>query len=128
MTGSTIGHYRVTAKIGEGGMGAVYRATDTKLQREVAVKVLLEAYASDACRMSRFAREARVLASLNHPHICSIHDVGDAAGVSYLVMELVEGRVIEGPLPVDQALKHGMQIADALDCAHRKGIIHCDLK
>ena len=124
-----IAHYQVTAKIGEGGMGEVWRATDTKLGRDVAVKILPEALAGDADRMARFAREAQVLASLNHPNIAAIYGVEERA----LVMELVEGptlaaRIAEGPLPLEEALPIARQIAEALEYAHEKGVIHRDLK
>src|SRR5215468_8731723 len=124
-----IGHYRVIAKIGEGGMGEVYRATDTKLNREVAIKVLPEVFANDSDRMARFRREAQVLASLNHPNIATIHGVEEDA----LVMELVEGptladRIAKGAIRVDEALVIAKQIAEALECAHERGIIHRDLK
>src|SRR5215469_16341669 len=120
----TIAHYRITAKLGEGGMGEVYRATDTKLGREVAIKVLPESFARDAGRMARFEREAQVLASLNHPNIAQIYGVEDCA----LVMELVEGESPAGPLPVEEALRIAFQMADALEYAHEKGIVHRDLK
>jgi serine/threonine protein kinase len=124
MIGETIAHYRITAKLGEGGMGEVYRATDTKLRRDVAVKILPEVFARNADRMARFEREARVLASLNHPNIATIHGVEEHA----LVMELVEGESPKGPMPFDEAWKIAMQIADALEYAHEKGVIHRDLK
>jgi serine/threonine-protein kinase len=113
MIGETIAHYQVTAKLGEGGMGEVYRATDTKLHREVAIKVLPQSFAKDAERMARFTREAQVLASLNHPNIAQIYGVEDRA----LVMELVEGETLKGPLPVETALDYARQIADALEAA-----------
>ena len=119
-----IGHYKITGKLGEGGMGAVYRATDTVLKRDVAVKVLPAAFANDTDRMARFRREAQVLASLNHPNIAAIYGVEQDA----IVMELVEGDDLQGPLPLDVALGYARQIADALDAAHEKGIIHRDLK
>ncbi len=124
MTGSTIAHYRITGKLGEGGMGEVYRATDTKLGREVAIKVLPPQVANDAERLTRFQREAKVLAALNHPHIAAIYGVEHAA----LVMELVEGETLAGPLPVEQALRYAGQITEALDYAHERGVVHRDLK
>src|SRR6266536_3634029 len=114
MSPQTIAHYRVTAKIGEGGMGEVYRATDTKLGREVAIKVLPEAFADDAERMARFEREAQVLAALNHPNIAAIYGVEERA----IVMELVEGPTLAGPMPIEQALPVARQIAEALEYAH----------
>jgi serine/threonine-protein kinase len=124
MTPSTIAHYRITAKLGEGGMGEVWRATDTKLNREVAIKILPDAFAQDADRMARFQREAQVLASLNHPNIAAIYGVEDRA----LVMELVEGETLHGPMPLDEALAVARQLAEALEYAHERGIIHRDLK
>src|SRR5262249_39353640 len=121
---STIAHYRITAKLGEGGMGAVYRATDTKLNREVAIKVLPASLAENADRMARFSRESQILASLNHPNIASIYGVEERA----LVMELVEGETLKGPVPLATAMNYARQIADALEHAHEKGIIHRDLK
>jgi serine/threonine-protein kinase len=124
MIGQMLAHYRITAKIGEGGMGEVYRATDTKLGREVAIKILPEAFARDPERMARFQREAHVLASLNHPNIAAIYGMEERA----LVMELVEGETLSGPLPADTVLHYARQLADALDAAHEKGITHRDLK
>src|SRR5512133_263149 len=121
---SSIAHYRIVSKLGAGGMGEVWRATDTKLNREVAIKILPDAFASDPDRMARFQREAQVLASLNHPNIAAIYGVEDRA----LVMELVEGETLRGPLPPDTALEYSRQIAAALEAAHEKGIIHRDLK
>jgi serine/threonine-protein kinase len=120
----SIAHYRITSKLGEGGMGEVWRATDTKLNRDVAIKILPEAFASDPDRMVRFTREAQVLASLNHPHIAQIYGVEERA----LVMELVEGEMLSGPLPLETALDYARQISDALEAAHEKGIVHRDLK
>jgi serine/threonine-protein kinase len=124
MIGETIAHYRVTAKLGEGGMGEVYRAMDTKLHRDVAIKVLPQSFAQDVERMARFTREAQILASLNHPNLAQIYGVEDRA----LVMELVEGETLKGPLPVETALDYSRQIGDALEAAHEKGIVHGDLK
>ena len=119
-----IAHYRITTKLGEGGMGAVYRATDTKLGRDVAVKVLPDSFALDADRMARFERESRVLASLNHPNIAAIHGVEDRA----IVMELVEGDTLRGPMPLEEALPIIHQLIDALEYAHEKGVVHRDFK
>jgi serine/threonine protein kinase len=124
MSIQSIAHYRIGAKLGEGGMGAVYRATDTKLDREVAVKVLPAEVANDPDRLARFTREAKVLASLNHPNIAAIYGVEEHA----LIMEPVEGQILTGPLPVETALTFARQITEALDYAHEKGIIHRDLK
>src|SRR5579863_1088648 len=121
---STIAHYRVTAKLGEGGMGAVYRATDTKLNRDVAIKVLPEAFRRDTSRMRRFEREARVLASLNHPNIAAIYGVEEGA----IVMELVDGQSPAGPLPLDTVIDYARQLATGLEVAHQKGVVHRDLK
>src|SRR6202035_2311262 len=131
--GTRLGSYEVVAQIGVGGMGEVYRARDTRLDRIVAIKVLPTHLADRPELRERFEREARTIASLNHPHICTLHDVGHQDGIDYLVMEYVEGetlaaRLVKGPLPLDQVLKYAIEIADALDKAHRKGITHRDLK
>src|SRR5271157_839740 len=129
MVPPAIAHYIIKSKLGEGGMGEVYRATDTKLGRDVAIKVLPDAFSHDASRMARFTREAQVLASLNHPNIAAIYGVEDRA----LVMELVEGstlaeRIARGAIPWDEALPIACQIAEALEYAHERGVIHRDLK
>jgi eukaryotic-like serine/threonine-protein kinase len=132
-SGVRLGPYEILDALGAGGMGEVYRARDTRLDRTVAIKILPEQLSSDPIRKQRFEREAKTISSLNHPHICTLHDVGSQDGISYLVMECVEGetlakRLEKGPLPLEQVLKHGMQIADALDKAHRSGVVHRDLK
>ncbi len=131
--GTRLGPYEVLEPIGAGGMGEVYRARDTRLDREVAIKSLPVEWSADAERRSRFEREARAIAALTHPHICAIHDVGHHEGVDFLVMELLDGetlasRLERGPLPLAQVLTHAVQIADALDQAHGRGIVHRDLK
>ena len=133
MINTTIAHYKVTAKLGQGGMGEVYRATDSKLDREVAIKVLPESFAQDKERLARFEREAKMLASLNHPNIASIYGLEDSSGKKALVLELVEGetlteRLRTGAMPIDETLDVCKQIAEALEVAHEKGIIHRDLK
>ncbi len=131
--GTRLGPYEITAPLGAGGMGEVYRARDTRLERTVAIKILPEQFSADPVRKQRFEREAKTISSLNHPHICVLHDVGSQDGIDYLVMECVEGetlakRLEKGPLPLDQVLKYGVQIAGALDRAHRSGVVHRDFK
>ena len=133
MVGSTISHYRVTTKVGQGGMGEVYRATDTKLDREVAIKVLPESFSQDKERLARFEREAKTLASLDHPNIGSIYGIEETEGKRCLILQLIEGETLTeklrtGALPIDEALEVCTQIAEALEAAHAKGIIHRDLK
>src|ERR1700689_5147417 len=131
--GTKLGPYEIVAPIGAGGMGEVYRARDTRLDRTVAIKVLPQHLADTPEARQRFEREARAVSALNHPNICTLHDVGSQDGTEYIVMECLEGetlaaRLEKGALPVDQALKIGFEVADALDKAHRAGIIHRDLK
>jgi eukaryotic-like serine/threonine-protein kinase len=131
--GTQLGPYEITTPLGAGGMGEVYRARDTRLERSVAIKILPEQLCKDPTRKQRFEREAKTISSLNHPHICTLHDIGSQDGIDYLVMECVEGetlarRLEKGPLQLEQVLKYGAQIADALDKAHRAGIVHRDLK
>jgi serine/threonine-protein kinase len=133
LIGKNLSHFKITAKIGEGGMGEVYHAEDTKLGRGVAIKLLPEAVAADPDRLGRFEREAKVLASLNHPNIAGIHQVEHVDDVFFLVMELIEGedlkeRISRGKLPLDEALAIASQIAEALEEAHDRGIVHRDLK
>jgi serine/threonine protein kinase/tetratricopeptide (TPR) repeat protein len=131
--GARVGAYEILSAIGAGGMGEVYRARDTRLERTVAIKVLPADLSSDPDRRERFDREARAISSLNHPHICILHDVGNQDGTSFLVMEYLEGetladRLRKGPLPIDQVLRYAIEISDALDAAHSAGIVHRDLK
>ena len=133
MIGKTLSHYKVLEKIGQGGMGEVYRAEDTNLSREVAIKVLPEQFTQDPQRLARFEREAKLLASLNHPNIAAIHSFEHADEVHFLVLELVPGetlqeRVAKGPVPVEEALEVCRQIAEGVEAAHEKGVIHRDLK
>ncbi len=134
MIGKTLGHYEILAPLGEGGMGQVYRARDTTLDRDVAIKVLPEDFASDASRLARFEREAKLLASLNHPNIATIHGFDESDGVRFIAMELVEGQSLaeritaSGRIEVDEALEIARRIALALEAAHEAGVIHRDLK
>src|SRR5436309_4979803 len=132
-TGAKLGPYKIVATLGAGGMGEVYRARDTRLDRSVAIKVLPERLSSSEEVRQRFEREARTISQLSHPHICALYDVGRESGIEYLVMELLEGKTLEdrlarGALPTEQVLRFGIEIADALDKAHRQGIVHRDLK
>jgi len=131
--GARLGPYEILSPLGAGGMGEVYRARDTKLNRDVALKILPATFADDPDRLGRFHREAQVLASLNHPNIAHIHGIEDSDGVVALVLELVEGptladRIARGPIPLDEALPIARQIAEALEAAHEQGVIHRDLK
>src|SRR5215471_2683742 len=131
--GTRFGPYEIQSPLGAGGMGEVYRARDTRLERTVAIKILPKELSADVARKQRFEREAKTVSCLNHPNICVLHDVGSQDGVDYLVMECVEGETLakrlgKGALPLEQVLKLGAQIADALDKAHRSGVVHRDLK
>ena len=132
-SGTRLGPYEILSPLGAGGMGEVYKARDTRLERIVAIKVLPSNLSSSPEIHQRFEREAKTISSLSHPHICALYDVGNHDGTDYLVMELLEGevlaeRVVRGPLPLDQTLRLGAQMASALEAAHRKGIVHRDLK
>jgi serine/threonine protein kinase len=132
-SGTKLGPYEIQSPLGAGGMGQVYRARDTRLDRTVAIKILHEAFALDADRMAGFQREAKVLASLNHPHIASIYGLEDSGSAHALVMELVEGptladRIKAGAIPIDEALRIAKQMCEGLEYAHEHGIVHRDLK
>src|SRR5215470_15909702 len=130
---SKLGPYEIVGPLGSGGMGEVYRARDTRLEREVAIKVLPSTLSTDPSLRQRLEREAKAISKLSHPHICALHDIGHQDGLDYLVMELVEGETLEkrlarGPLPIQQTIRCGAQIADALAKAHKLGFTHRDLK
>ena len=131
--GARLGPYEVLSPIGAGGMGEVYRARDTRLDRTVAIKVLPDHLARSPDLRQRFEREAKAVSSLNHPHICVLHDIGQQDGIDYLVLEYLQGeslhdRLAKGLLPLDQVLRYASEIADSLDKAHRHGVVHRDLK
>ena len=131
--GVQLGYHEVTALLGKGGMGEVYRARDTKLKRDVAIKILPDEFSRDPDRVSRFQREAEVLASLNHPNIAAIHSLEEAAGTRFLVLELVEGETLadklkRGPFSIDEALAIAKNVCEALEAAHEKNVVHRDLK
>src|SRR5512140_708783 len=133
MIGKTVLHYRVLSRLGEGGMGVVYEAEDLRLPRHVALKFLPPERFHDHAARERFEREARAASALSHPHICSVHDVAEQDGQSFIVMELLRGttlrdRIRAGPLSIEEQLRIGRQVADALDAAHAAGIVHRDVK
>jgi serine/threonine protein kinase len=130
--GTKLGPYEILAPLGAGGMGEVYKARDTRLDRTVAIKILPPHFADDSTRRQRFEREAKVISGLTHPNICTLHDIGQQDGLDFIVMEYLEGESLaegleKGPLPLPQVLQIGTQIASALDKAHRNGVTHRDL-
>src|SRR5580704_5301465 len=132
-SGSKLGPYEILSKLGAGGMGEVYRARDTRLDRDVAVKILPSHLSENAEAKQRFDREARTISSLNHSNICTLYDVGHQDGIDFLVMEYLEGetladRLRKGPLPIEQVFRYGIEICDGLEKAHRSGVVHRDLK
>ena len=132
-SGTKLGPYEIQSPLGAGGMGEVYRARDTRLDRTVAIKILPEHLSSNSEAKQRFDREARAISSLTHPNICTLYDVGHQDGIDYLVMECLEGqtladRLMKSPLPLEQVLKYGMEICEGLEKAHKTGVIHRDLK
>ncbi|MCZ6769019.1 MAG: serine/threonine-protein kinase [Acidobacteria bacterium] len=133
MIGKTLSHYKIIEKLGQGGQGEVYLAEDSRLDRKVALKILPQHLSERADLRERFEREARVVSSLNHPHICTLYDVGEQDGIHFLVMEHLEGdtlaaRLEKGALPLEQTLQYAIHIADALDKVHRQAVVHRDLK
>src|ERR1700730_18784125 len=133
LSGTLLGPYEIQSPLGAGGMGEVYRARDTRLDRTVAIKILPSHLSSNPEAQQRFDREARAISGLSHPNVCQLYDVGSHDGTSYLVMEYLEGetladRVRKGPMPLDQVLKYGIEICDGLEKAHKSGVIHRDLK